>query len=162
SAQVDASGSSQTSALTFSSILNGSDAQAVTVSANDSSGAAQSQSIVLRNDNVARTGRSLDESLYAINTALKQSNNVTLSQIVAVKDNAAGTEKIRFISTLTSFSVSVGTNGSGTGIGSQGTVVSSSVQGTGSTADIETQSGAQSAVTALSNAVSSLGKAQAV
>ena len=117
---MDAGGSAQTSALSFSAILNGSDTQTITVSANTASGAAQSQAIVLRNDNTGRSGRSLDEALHAINTALQQSNNSTLQQIVAVKDNASGTEKIRFLSTLSSFHVAVGTNGSGTGVGSQG------------------------------------------
>lgn len=162
SAQVDAGGSSQTAALTFSPILNGSDAQTITFSANDSTGSAQTKSIVLRNDNTSRSGRSIDEALSAINTSLQQTNNATLQQIVAVKDNVGGTEKVRFLSNLSSFNVSIGTNGGNAGIGSQGTIQASATNGAGSTSDIATQSGALAAVTALSNAVGELGKAQAV
>jgi flagellin len=56
----------------------------------------------------------------------------------------------------------VGTNKSNTGIGNQGTVVTASTVGTGSTASIDSQAGAAQAVTALSAAVASLGTAQAV
>jgi flagellin len=95
---------------------------------------------------------------------LQQSNDTTLQKIVAVKDKAtgAGAEGIRFLSTLSGFRVTVGTNEAGTGIGSQGTVVSSATVGSGATADITSQAAAESAVSALADAVASLGAAQAV
>ena len=61
----------------------------------------------------------------------------------------------------TNFKVQVGTNGGTSGLGSQGTVVNSATAGTGSTADISSQNNAQAAVSALADAVSSLGSAQA-
>src|SRR6185369_6316931 len=97
----------------------------------------------------------------------------TLKQIVAVKEtNAAGTaEGIRFISSLNSFSVGVGTSNNSTSsapVGMydgtsgattrQGMTVESSASGA---IDISTQDGAKQAVVALGNAVGVLGSAQA-
>jgi flagellin len=94
---------------------------------------------------------------------LTQSNNDTLKKIVAVKVNDAGTEKIQFLSTLQNFKVSIGSNSSGAaGITSnQGSVISSASSTGGSTADISSQETAQAAVTALADAISNLGEAQA-
>jgi len=157
-------GSQQTTTLGFTAIRNADDDQTITIAANDSSGATQSLAVTLQNDSTARSGRTVDEAIAAINTQLQQSNNATLQQIVAVKtkDTNAGAEGIRFTSTLSSFRVAVGTNKSNTGIGNQGTVVTASTVGTGSTASIDSQAGAAQAVTALSTAVASLGTAQAV
>jgi len=156
-------GSQQTTTLGFTAIRNGDDDQTITIAANDSSGATQSLAVTLQNDSTARSGRTVDEAIAAINTQLQQSNNATLQRIVAVKtkDSNAGAEGIRFASTLSSFRVAVGANKSATGVGSQGTVVTASTVGTGSTASIDSQAGAAQAVTALSAAVASLGTAQA-
>ncbi|MEO8024880.1 MAG: flagellin [Bryobacteraceae bacterium] len=162
SAQIDAGGSSQSSSFAFTPVLYGSDDQTITLTANDGSGAQQSKSITLKNDDTSRTGRSIDESLSYINTQLQQSNNPTLQSIVAVKENVAGVEKIKFLSTVSSFKISVGTNANGTGFGSQGLTDASTLAAGGSTADISAQGSAVNAVTALSNAISALGKAQAV
>ncbi|MFN3326290.1 MAG: flagellin [Bryobacteraceae bacterium] len=163
-ASFNSGGAQATSLISFSAIRYGSDAQTINISANDTNGTAHSLSVVLRNDATARNARTIDEAIDAINTALQQSNNPTLQKIVAVKDkeNAADPDGIRFISTLSSFNVAIGTNGSGSGLGSQGTVVSAQTVGTGSTADISTLSAAEAAVTALAEAVNSLGNAQAV
>jgi flagellin len=82
---------------------------------------------------------------------------------VKAKDNASGAEGIRFTSTLSSFRIGVSTNKSNTGIsgGVQGTVVTASTVGTGSTASIDSEGGASRAVSALSEAVTRLGTAQA-
>ena len=111
-----------------------------------------------------RNAGTVDEAIVAINTALKQSNDTTLQAIAAVKDkaSAAGAEGIRFLSTLKGFKVAVGTNEAGTGLGSQGSVVTSTAVGSGSTANISSQEGAELAVTALAEAVVQLGDAQAV
>jgi flagellin len=81
-----------------------------------------------------------------------------------VKENDGGTEKIRFLSTLSNFKVSVGSNSSGAGgiTTSQGSVQTSTAAAGGSTSDIATQENAQNAVTALADAVDKLGQAQAV
>jgi flagellin len=159
-----AAGSQQTSLLSFSAIQLGNDDQTITLTANDSSGVEQSLAVVLRNDGTARNAGTVDEAINAINTALQQSNNDTLKQIVAVKDkaNAAGAEGIRFISNLASFQVGIGTTGSGAGIGSQGSVVTAATVGSGATATIDSQASAEKAVTALGEAIAKLGTAQAV
>ena len=159
---VDAGGSSQTAALTFAPILTGSGQQTITLSAQDANGAQQSLAVNLSNNATSRNGASIDQAINAINTALQQSNNATLNQIVAVKDDVGGTQKVRFISTLNSFQVSIGTTAQGTGIGSQGTTATSAIAAGGSTAEITDISGATAAVNALAQAVTALGNAQAV
>jgi flagellin len=163
SARIDAGGSSATSAINFTPLAYGSDDQVITISANNSSGSSQSLAVTLRNDASARTGRSIDEAINAINTQLQQTNNPTLKQIVAVKENVAGTEKISFLSTLSNFKVSVGTTANpANGLSSQGTTLDSSKLAGGAVIDIGTQSNAEAAVNALAEAVSKLGNAQAV
>lgn len=158
------SGSQQTGLLSFTGIRSGGDDQTITITANDADGVSHSLAVVLRNDTTLRNAGTVDEAIDAINAALKQSNDATLQKIVAVKDkaNGAGAEGVKFASTLQNFKVAIGTNEGGTGIGSQGTVVTAATTGTGITADINTQAGAELAVTALGNAVNSLGNAQAV
>jgi flagellin len=160
----NAAGSQQTSLLSFSAIRTGGDDQTISITANNTSGVSQSLSVVLRNDSGVRNAGSVDEAIDAINTALQQSNNDTLKQIVAVKDKASsgGAEGVRFISNLSSFKVSIGTNEGGTGIGGAGTVVTADTVGTGATASINSQASAEKAVTALGEAISKLGTAQAV
>jgi flagellin len=155
-------GSAQTGVLSFSAIRSGEDDQTITFSANDASGASKSLAVVLRNDATARNATTVDDAIDSINTALRQSNDETLQKIVAVKEQSGGAEGIRFLSTLSSFKVAIGTNSGASGIGSQGTVQNAALTGAGSTSDIATQSGAQSAVTALADAVTKLGTSQAV
>lgn len=159
-----AGGTQQSGLLSFNPILNGGDDQTITITGTENGGPGQSIAVVLRNDSVLRNAGSIDEAIDAINTALQQSNNPTLQKVVAVKSKATagGPEGIQFVSTLPSFQVAVGTNGGGTGVGSQGSVVSSTTAGSGSTADVSTQAGAEAAVEALATAVVSLGQAQAV
>lgn len=160
----NAGGTQQTTALDFSAIRYGDDDQTITLSAVDSSGASHSTAITLRNDGTARNATSIDDAIDAINSQLQQTNDSTLQKIVAVKENVAGAEKIRFLSTLENFNVSVGANATGAAgvTSSQGSVISSAASAGGSTAAIDTQAGAQTAVTALAEAVSLLGDAQAV
>ncbi|MFN0100774.1 MAG: flagellin [Bryobacteraceae bacterium] len=157
-------GTQQSSLLSFTGIRNGGDDQTITISANDSAGVEHSLAVVLKNDSALRNAGTVDEAIAAINTALKQSNDPTLQAVAVVKDkaSAAGAEGLRFLSTLKGFKVSVGTNEAGTGVGSQGTVITSAAVGSGSTADISSQAGAELAVTALAEAVVKLGDAQAV
>ncbi|HEU0119379.1 MAG TPA: flagellin [Bryobacteraceae bacterium] len=159
-----ASGSQQTGLISFSGIRSGAADQTVTVVANDGNGGEHSLSIVLRNDTTGRNAGTVDEAIDAINTALRQSNDATLQKVVAVKEKATagGAEGINFASTLQNFRIAIGTNGEGSGLGNQGTVVSASTVGTGSTADISSQASAERAVTALADAVNTLGNAQAV
>ena len=157
-------GVQQSSIIPFTGVRSGGDDQTITISANDAAGVGHSTTVVLRNDSGLRNAGTVDEAINAINTVLKQSNDPTLEALVAVKDKASpsGAEGIRFISTLKEFKVSVGTTASGSGLGNQGTVVNSTAVGSGSTADISSQAGAELAVTALADAVTKLGDAQAV
>lgn len=158
-----AGGSQQTGLVAFSAIRNGSDAQTITFSANDSSGATKTVSVVLKNDSSSQSGASVDSAIEAINAAIQKTNDPTLQKLVAVKDKASagGADGINFLSAGSTFKVQVGTNGGGTGLGNQGTVVNSATAGTGSTSDISSQDNAQAAVSALADAVQSLGNAQA-
>lgn len=158
-----AGGSLQTSLVSFTGIRNGGDDQTISFTANDTNGTQKSLAVVLRNDTTLRNAGTVDEAINAINNALQESNDATLQQIVAVKDKATsgGSEGIRFISSLPAFKVGIGTNEGGTGLGSQGQVLTASTIGTGSTADISTQDGGQKAVTGLAEAVAKLGQAQA-
>jgi flagellin len=105
------------------------------------------------------------EAIDYINDQIQASSNTDLKKVVAVKErdeSAGGAEKIRFISALNDFKVSVGDNAGDSGItSSQGAVVSSSLLSGGSTVGIETQVNAESAVNALAAAVAELGRVQA-
>ncbi|MBV9248665.1 MAG: hypothetical protein JO227_05385 [Acetobacteraceae bacterium] len=153
-------GSQQTSQLAFTGMAYGSDAQQITVSANDSNGNQQAVNITLSNNSTTRNAQNIDDAVNAINTALQKTDNAALQGIVAVKTDTNGAEGITFTSTNTSFNVSVGKTANGTGFTTSGTVASSTV-GTGNTADISNQLGAQNAVNALATAVQNLGTAQA-
>jgi flagellin len=157
-------GAQQTGLLSFSPIRIGNDDQTITITAMDPAGTQQSLAVILRNDSVVQNAATVDEAIHAINAALQQSNNATLRQIVAVKNRATATgpEGINFLSNLASFQVGIGTNGGGTGIGSQGTVVAATTVGTGATASISSQDAAENAVVALGEAIAKLGTAQAV
>jgi len=164
SSSFNSGGAQQTNLLAFSAINYANDDQTISLSATDSTGAQQNLAFVLRNDSTTRNAVTIDDAVDAINTSIAQSNNSTLQKVVAVKENDGGTEKIRFLSTLSNFKVSIGSNSSGAaGITtSQGTVQTSSAAAGGATSDIETQANAQAAVTALADAVDKLGQAQAV
>ncbi|MBM3759041.1 MAG: hypothetical protein FJW36_02215 [Acidobacteria bacterium] len=163
SATVNSGGADSTSSLTFNPIAYGGDDQIVSVTASDATGAKQSLSVTLRNDGSGRSGRSIDEAVKAINDSLQQSNNDTLKRIFAVKENTGGAEKIRFLSTVKGFEVAIGSTAGGTGFTQPtGGIDKSAVVGTGANSTIDTQAAAEAAVTALANAVSALGDAQAV
>jgi len=164
-AQIDVGGASETSDLTFTPIVNGSDQQTVTIAALDNNGVQQSLSVTLQDNATSRNGQTIDQAISAINTALQQSNNTTLQKIVAIKDNSSGTEQIKFMSTLNNFQVSIGSTGDGAGMssgGAQGVTVDSTRAAGGSTSDISTLSSAEAAATSLAAAVTRLGSAQAV
>jgi flagellin len=161
-------GSAVSNEFVFNNIVNGQDVQTVTISARDGSGSPQALAVKLSNNATdGRNARNIDEAIATINSKLQQSNNDTLKKIVAVKDYDGTDYKVRFQSTLSDFNVSLSTAGTGAaaGIGTtaqQGQIYTAAAVAGGSTADISTADLASAAVTALSNAVSSLGKSQAV
>lgn len=155
------SGTAVTKNFGFTAVTAGTN-QAITISANDSSGSSHAKTISLDGDN---TGQSVDSAVAALNDALQKSNDSTLQQVTAIKVNENGVAKINFVSTLSGFSVSVADADLGTGMtdgaGLQGSTTKAIQVGTASAADISTASGAKSAVSALTAAVKSLGTAQA-
>jgi flagellin len=133
----------------------GTDAQAITISASDSTGGAHALTIttgLANQDTMAHL-------LLKLNGDIQASNDTTLKAITAV-GNAAG-DGINFISNLSTFSVAIDANGGASG-GLTATTVKQAIQvGAGGVADISTVSGAQAAVAAVTSAVSALGSAQA-
>lgn len=168
---LDANGTSTSGFLNFQGFSVNGNSQTVSLTAPDATGAEHAISFSLSSANAGN----IDAALSTINTQLQDSNDSTLQQIVAVKDQSNGVDGIRFVSSLSNFDVSLGTTttgtasagniqgiSNGTGTTSQGgAVISSSQLGTGSTADISTLTNAENAVTALGNAVTALGNAQA-
>jgi flagellin len=164
--------------FSYAAIRDGASDQTLTVTAIDPQGAQHSLAITLRNDDLGRNTRSLDEAIRTINSALQQSGNPTLKQLVAVKEqNAAGNEEgIRFLSTLKNFRVSVGVSSgstaanevgvydgtTGAGTLGQGLIATAAQSSGGGQLDISSQEGAAAAVNALATAVLRLGDAQAV
>lgn len=153
-------GAQTTQTLSFSPILNGSDTQTISLSAEDANGTAHTTSLVLQNNATARNAGSIDAAVAAINKQLQQTNDSTLQGIVAVSQNVNGQQEIQFLGTR-AFQISSGTTASGAGLGSQGTVVSSALSSGGGTANISTAAGAQAAINALTSAVAVFGTAQA-
>jgi flagellin len=164
-ATVNSGGASASGLLSFAAIRTGNDAQTITVSLKDSTGTQQSLAITLAADSNAQTARSIDEAINYINNQIQASLNADMKKIVAVKErdpDAGGEEKIRFLSAVSGFQVSVGDNVGDTGIiDSQGGVVESSLLSGGASIDISSQTNAEAAVTALAKAVAELGKVQA-
>ncbi len=166
SATVNSGGASASALLAFSPIRSGNDDQLITITAKDSTGVERSLALTLAADTSAQRARTVDEALRYINAQIQASSSEDLRKIVAVKERdpaAGGAEKIRFLSPLDSFQVSVAVNPGSAGITTgQGAVAASSVLSGGSAVDIATQGNAESAVIALARAVSYLGSVQAV
>ena len=162
-----AGGETATNTFLFNPIVNGQDAQTISFTATDPSGAQHSTQVVLQNNGTARNAQNIDQAIATINSQLQQSNDSLLNQITAVKDPTGSGDGIKFISTLNNFNVTLsadGTNGTaGLGVAAdQGQVHAAAVSNGGSTADISNQTTAEAAVTALASSVTLLGAAQAV
>lgn len=150
----------------FTALRNTGDAQTVTLTAVDANGAEHTLNVALTTSNAGN----LDQVVDTINDALLASNDATLKNLAAFKEVNAGNtaEGVRFLSAGGTFKVSLGASPSNVGIAdgvsgaTGGAVFTSVANGTGSTADISNVSTASSAVTALADAIATLGKAQAV
>jgi flagellin len=161
-------------AYKFQGLRTAGDAQTVTLTAVDASGAQHSLNVALTTSNAA----TLDQAVGTINSAILASNDSTIKTLAAFKEQGVtgvvnNTEGIRFLSAGTSFKVSLGASATSAATGqvglsdgesgaNGGAVLSSAANGTGSTADISNVSTAQAAVAALANSVTELGAAQAV
>ena len=161
--RVDSAGAYTTTAMAFTPMVNGADNQTISITATDSNGASHSLAIPLQNNSTAQTGDNIDDALHAINTALQQSNDSTLQSIYAVKeDNSNGAESIKFMSTTQNFKVAVSSLSDLSGIAPPAGGISTATQnGTGADVNIDSISGAEAAVNALTAAVQNLGSAQA-
>ena len=157
-------GAANTSAdLTFATVTG---TQSVSINALDASGNQHSLTVNLSAVNAtALTGA--NSLLNTINQALQKSNDTTLQQITAVQTGSTGSTTFNFVSTLQNFNVNVGadsvgnTEGVATAAAGAGQTFGALTVGAGSTADISTVSGANTAISAVSAAVKSLGGAQA-
>jgi flagellin len=169
-----AGGTQQTTGAVYTNMAYSSSStvatlQTLTFVANDSAGTPQSVKVTL---SALTAGTTLTAALAVgqINAALQATNNPALANIIATADGgASGAGKIEFSSnTSTPFNVTIGAEATGggvagvTGVTGYNTIVTSTATGTGATSDISTQSGAQSAVSALATSVALLGQAQAV
>ena len=148
--------------IAFTELFFGSDEQNVVINAKDDAGVVQTISVTLSFSNA----KTLDQAIDSINDQLQASNNITLQQVVAVKERLSGTaDGIRFLSTLTNgFTVGVGDLANDHGIDNSDSndllKVSSQLAG-GAIADISSQENAETAVTLLAEAVSKLSVVQA-
>jgi len=158
----------------FTGLRNAGDAQTVTLTAVDASGAQHSLNVALDTTNAS----TLDQAVGTINSAILASNDSTIKSIAAFKEqgltgNVSGVEGVRFQSAGASFKVSLGASAAsstggvvGLADGEDGTnggpVLTSALNGTGSTADISNVSTATAAVAQLATSVALLGSAQAV
>jgi flagellin len=159
---IDTSGCTAVSSLSFAGLADGNDSQTITVSAADPMGTLQTATITLRNNAQGREGRSIDESIGAINAQLQRSGG-TLQQIVAVKENVGGAERIGFLSSLRSFNMTAGNEVNGEGLNG-GVAVSEAAAPVGALINVSvtTRDGAMQALTAIAGAVNALGATQAV
>ncbi|MEI9973594.1 MAG: flagellin [Ignavibacteriota bacterium] len=171
SPSLDSGGTSTSGFLNFNPVSINGTAQTITLSGADNAGSTHSININLNSGNAGN----IDAAINAINSALLQSDDSTLGQVVAVKDQSNGKDGIRFISSLPDFNLSLGTTATGTTAGNVqgiyagtpavptqgGPVITATPFGAGSTVDISSAGNAENAVTALSNAVTALGRAQA-
>jgi flagellin len=155
-------------------LRNAGDAQTVSLTAVDASGSQHSLNVALDNTNAS----TLDQAIGTINSAILASNDSTLKGLAAFKERGQsgavnGVEGVRFLSASTAFKVSLGasaTSSAGGVVGfadgengtNGGAVLSSALNGAGSSADISNFASAEAAVTALGTAVTKLGDAQAV
>lgn len=157
-----ATGASSAAPISFSGLTYGNDAQNLTVTAKDPSGAVQSLNINLSNSNAV----TVDDAVNTINDALQASNNSTLQKIVAVKErDGTGSEGIRFLANLPDgFNVAVGDLGNDHGVANATAadlLLTSDELAGGSVADISSKENAANAVTLLAEAVTKLGTLQA-
>jgi flagellin len=158
----DSGGASNVAPLAFSPMIYGSDSQSLTISAIDSSGALETQVITLANNSQGRQGQDIDQAIAYINAHLAN-GGAAMQQVVAVKENVGGAERINFLSALPSFTVDVGASASGNGMnGGVAVAENSSVLGGSRNLAIDTQSGAEQAVVTVAAAVGKLGTAQGV
>ena len=157
-AQAISGNTSETDPIAFTPFFYGNEVQNLVFSAKNDAGVVQSLSVQITFANAS----TLDNAVNTINTALQQSNNSTLQRILVTKERLTGsTEGIRFLSTLSSFSVGVGDTASGNGVSDATPLLTSAALSGGSVSDISTAGNTQTAVSNLATAVTLLAAVQA-
>jgi flagellin len=169
-----ADGTQQITGLAYTNLASNAtaadaDTQSLAITANNADGVPQSATVTM----VAGTSADLtmDNAIAQINQQLQATGNAALQSIVASDDGgASGTGQIYFSDASSNpFTVTVGqsTNTAGADIATTGlsagvpSTNQSSQVGLSATSAIDTEAGAQSAVSALASAVTTLGNAQA-
>ncbi len=140
--------------------------QALTFTSYDASGSPYSTQVTLDASTAMGANQTAAEAAAQINAQLQKTDVPALQKIVATVD--ASGSNIVFSSAGSRFDMSIGVNtgtaGDGitsTGATAQGVIEQGKITGTGGVADISNQASAQAAVSALADAVTKLGVAQA-
>jgi flagellin len=154
-----AGGTEQIAPQNFTAMVAG-DSQTLSITANAAGGSAQNTVITLAGANTAA------QAVATINADLQSTDNPALQGIVASTDGAGAAITFSSSNAANTFNAVLGqTTNTGattlTGFQNPNTTVTSKVVGSGATSSIATEAGAQTAVTALTNAVGQLGNAQA-
>jgi len=161
--------------LVYSTAATVNQVQTLTFSIVDSTGTPQTTHVTLNGANLATPGNvTAAGAVTEINAALQSTDNAALQGIIASVGGTGAAPTILFSSsspqaftvnigsqTFSTPAGSAGTNTDGFAPALQNTIQTSAAVGVGATSDISTQSGAESAVSALANSVSTLGSAQA-
>ena len=159
---IDSRGANAVSSVSFAGLTNGDDGQTITVSADGPNSGLQTATIQLGNSAQGRAGRSIDETIAAINAQLQQSG-ATLQQIVAVKENVGGAEQIGFLSSVPSYHVLVSNSAGASGLNGGAAISEDSyAMAPLVNVSVSTRDSALLSLTAITGAVGALGAAQAV
>lgn len=153
----------------FTGLTNTGDAQTLTLTAVDAEGNQHTLNVNLTTANAGN----LDQAVNTINQAILSSNDSTIRQIGAFKEEGTsglvnGVEGIKFLSAGGAFKVSLGSSPNNAGLSdgvtgqTGGAVLTSAANGASATVNISNINTALAAVNALGNATTVLGNAQAV
>ncbi|HNY39762.1 MAG TPA: flagellin [Bryobacteraceae bacterium] len=157
--QVKVAGGVNASTISWAGDVADGETQVVTLSTVDEGGTMHKVDISLGDTGSAL---SISEAVTALNSALQNTNDDYLKALVATVDGST-TDTISFAG-LKDFNVTVAipSDGTSTGLAGAGTTVSSAEVSGGTNVNIASETAAQTAVSALADAVTALGQAQAV
>lgn len=157
--QVKVGGGLEARTIAWAGDLADGETQVVTLSTVDEGGTMHQVDISLGDTGSALT---VAEAVTALNTALQNTNDQYLKSLVATVDGS--TADSISIAGLKDFNVTVAipSDATSTGLGGVGSTVSSAEVAGGTNVNIASETAAQTAVSALANAVTALGQAQAV
>lgn len=157
--QVKVAGGLEAKTISWAGDIADGETQVVTLATVDEGGTMHKVDISLGD---AGSVLNISEAVTAINSALQNTNNSYLKSLVATVDGS--TADTISIAGLRDFNVTVAipSDATATGLGGAGATVSSAEVSGGTSVNISTETAAQTAVSALAAAVTTLGQAQAV